>query len=155
MEAACREGGVEAHTISCQGPAARELIEGADAVIIATPTYRESYPGMLKTFFDTLPRGAAGEDGAPLAGKPVGIVMTGASPHHYLALNSLHGLLVGSYAALVAPVSVYGQDGQFDEDRGIADPALAERATLLGRTLVQLGRLLAPAPQLRALRPQI
>lgn len=44
--------------------AALALVEEAQAVVIATPLYKASYSGLLKTFLDLLPRSA-------LASKPV------------------------------------------------------------------------------------
>jgi len=36
--------------------AANELIETADAVVIASPVYKASYPGVLKAYIDLLPQ---------------------------------------------------------------------------------------------------
>lgn len=137
------------------GEVAGAALAAADAVVIAAPTYRETYPGTLKTFLDTLPRGARGEDAAPLAGKPVGVILTGASPHHFLATNSLHGLLSGGFAAFVVPVSIYAHHGQFDSEGLVRDLELSARAELLGRTLARVAELFRAAPELHELRPQI
>jgi FMN reductase len=60
--------------------AATELIEHSDAVVIATPLYKASYSGLLKTLLDLLPRTA-------LADKLVLPIATGGSPAHLLALD--------------------------------------------------------------------
>lgn len=57
-----------------------ELVEHAQAVIIATPLYKASYSGLLKSFLDLLPQRA-------LAHKPVLPFATGGSLAHLLALD--------------------------------------------------------------------
>ena len=56
-----------------------KIIE-ADAVVFGTPMYRGTYTGLLKNVFDLIPNDA-------LIGKPVGLIATGGSDHHYLALE--------------------------------------------------------------------
>ena len=146
---------VERHDALPENQPALAALERSDAVLFAAPTYRETYPGTLKSFLDSLPRGGRGEGTAPLAGKPVGIILTGATAHHFLALNSVHGLLTGGFAAFVVPVSIYAHHAHFGPDSTVTDPELRARAELLGRTLVTTARLLRGCPELRALRPQI
>jgi FMN reductase len=57
-----------------------ELVAHAQAVIIATPLYKASYSGLLKSFLDLLPQRA-------LAHKPVLAFATGGSLAHLLALD--------------------------------------------------------------------
>lgn len=63
--------------------ALREAIETADAVLIATPEYNASIPGVLKNALDwaSRPRGAA-----PLTDKPLAVV--GASPSRFGAVRA-------------------------------------------------------------------
>lgn len=63
--------------------ALREAIATADAVLIATPEYNASVPGVLKNALDwaSRPRGAA-----PLTGKPLAVV--GASPGRFGAARA-------------------------------------------------------------------
>lgn len=56
--------------------ALRERIRRADGLVIATPEYNFSIPGMLKNLLDWLSRG---ED-QPLAGKPVAILSAAIGP---------------------------------------------------------------------------
>ncbi len=56
--------------------ALRERIRRADALLIATPEYNFSMPGMLKNLLDWLSRG---ED-QPLAGKPVALLSATTGP---------------------------------------------------------------------------
>lgn len=66
-----------AHPAICE---ALELIEHAEAVVIATPLYKASYSGLLKTLLDLLPQ-------TGLAGKIVLPIATGGSLAHLLALD--------------------------------------------------------------------
>lgn len=56
--------------------AVRERIRRADAVVIATPEYNFSIPGMLKNLLDWISRG----DDQPLAHKPVAILTATPGP---------------------------------------------------------------------------
>jgi FMN reductase len=83
--------------------AALEKATAAAILVVGTPIYRASYTGQLKAFFDLLPRDA-------LAGSIVGLIATGASPAHMLAVD--HGLrpLVASLAGLSAARAIYATD---------------------------------------------
>ena len=60
--------------------AALGLIERADGLVIATPTYKSAYSGILKAFLDLMPQfGLAGKVVLPLA--------TGGSMAHVLAID--------------------------------------------------------------------
>jgi FMN reductase len=83
--------------------AALEKVTNARILVVGTPIYRASYTGQLKAFFDLLPRDA-------LAGSIVGLIATGASPAHMLAVD--HGLrpLVASLAGISAARAIYATD---------------------------------------------
>lgn len=58
----------------------KEIIQAlidADGILIGTPIYQASIPGVLKNLFDLLPPNA-------LQGKTVGLIVTAGSPRHYL-----------------------------------------------------------------------
>ncbi|MFC9006385.1 NADPH-dependent FMN reductase [Streptomyces microflavus] len=60
--------------------AAVEQVAQADGIVLATPTYKASFSGLLKTFLDLLPQfGFSGKAVLPLA--------TGGSTAHVLALD--------------------------------------------------------------------
>lgn len=59
---------------------ANALVAGADAVIVASPVYKASYTGVLKTFLDLVP-----EKG--LAGKVILPLFIGGSLAHLLAID--------------------------------------------------------------------
>jgi FMN reductase len=118
-------------------------IASADAVLIAAPVYRASFPGVLKNLLDITPVEA-------LQQKPVGIVAMGGSPHHYLAVDTQLRAVLTWFGALVAPTAVYLTGADFKDGQLASDNARGELSAL-PRTLVALaGRLdsaeLGPPP---------
>jgi FMN reductase len=81
-------------------PAVREAIAAvayADGVIVATPIYKASYTGLLKSYLDLLPENA-------LAGKVVLPVATGGTVGHLLAIDyALRPVLTALGADHVVP----------------------------------------------------
>lgn len=59
---------------------ALRLVENADAILIASPVYKASYTGVLKTFLDLLPQKG-------LAGKIIFPLFIGGSLAHLLAID--------------------------------------------------------------------
>lgn len=96
---------------------ALDAVRDASLIIAATPVYRATYSGLLKTFFDLL-----GTD--HLAGKPAVAIATGASPDHSHALGSGLVPLFESVGARVV-ASVYAVDAEFEDGEPVA--ALVER----------------------------
>ncbi|SDK55238.1 FMN reductase [Nonomuraea maritima] len=76
---------------------ARELVTGADVLVVASPTYKGTYTGLLKAFLDGLPsRALAGTVALPL------LVM--GDPRHALAVEvHLRPLLVELGALVPTP----------------------------------------------------
>lgn len=69
----------------------------ADGVVVASPVYKASYSGVLKTLLDLLPQFA-------LAGKVVLPVLTGGSPAHVLAVDyALRPVLSSLGASHIVP----------------------------------------------------
>jgi FMN reductase len=128
-------------------------VERADAVVIGSPIYRASFAHPLKVFLDALPRGMWGETQAPLQGKAVAIVATGASLHHFLALDDLRNVLAGFFAAHVVPPGLYVPREGFGDDGLLIEP-YAGQARLQGEALRELQRALAASSALRSLTPQ-
>jgi FMN reductase len=82
-------------------------------VVASSPTYRATYSGLLKTFFDLLPPDSLkGKIGIPL--------LTGGSLSHQLAVDHAFRPLFASLGATVGR-GVYGYDAQFKNG---PDPAL-------------------------------
>jgi len=122
--------------------AAVGLIAAADAVLIAAPVYRASYPGVLKNLLDIAPVEA-------LQNKPVGIVAMGGSAHHYLAVDNQLRQVLAWFGALMAPTGIYLTGSDFRDGKLESEAARKDLATL-ARTLLALARLdpasLGPAP---------
>jgi FMN reductase len=118
-------------------------ISAADAVLIASPIYRATYPGVLKNFLDQLPVDA-------LMNKPVGIVSMGGSPHHYLAVDSHLRLVLAWFGALSMPTAVYLTGKDFTEGKLSSETAEKDLRTL-AEALVETaealkGKNLGPTP---------
>lgn len=84
-----------------------DKIVEADALIVGTPMYRATYTGILKNVFDLIPNDA-------LYGKPVGIVATGGSDHHYLAIEHELKPLIGFFQGLALPGGVYAKNEDYE-----------------------------------------
>lgn len=116
--------------------------ECADAVLIASPVYRGSMPGVLKNLLDLVPLEA-------LRGTPVGLVVVGATTHHYLGVDRHLRDVLSWFGALALPVSVYLTNDDFGAS-GLDEAAQAVLCDLAG-ALVQTARftragLEGPAP---------
>jgi len=116
---------------------AREQVAEARVVVVATPIYKASYSGLLKSFLDLLPQDA-------LRGKTVLALATGGSAAHLLALDYALKPVLAALGARHILDSVYAVDSQFaphavhghvahDEvvqriERALADAPVALRA---------------------------
>ncbi|GAA3725285.1 FMN reductase [Spinactinospora alkalitolerans] len=129
-----------------------DAVDGADGIVFAAPVYRARAAHSLKTFLDGLPRGMWGETTAPLQGKACALVLTGASWHHFLALDDLRGVLAGFFAAQVLSPGLYLPNDAF-VDRERLTAASADLAAAHGAALVDLARAVRESKALAALRP--
>ena len=119
-------------------------IKDADAYIIGTPMYRGSYTGMLKNIFDIIPNDA-------MMGKPVGLIATGGSDHHYLALEQeLRPLLIFFYAYVV-PGTVYINNRNISSSTYFVDKVL-EQLNILAKAVINLSNYL-PEDKLEVVGP--
>ncbi len=126
---------------------------GADAFVFGSPIYRASYAAPMKALLDRLPRGMWGEQSAPISGRAVVLVGTGASWHHFLGLDPLRSILAGFFAAHVLPPGLYVPAEGFDDERRLREP-FVELAARQGAALGELTEALASSPALRLLKPQ-
>ncbi|MFU8811691.1 MAG: NADPH-dependent FMN reductase [Balneolaceae bacterium] len=101
-----------------------DAIAGADLLIAGSPIYRGSYSGAFKNLFDLIPNDA-------LRGKTVGIVATGGSHHHYLAIDHLFRPLFSYFRAYVVPGGVYVSNSAYS-DGSITDEGIRSRLQNLG-----------------------
>jgi len=106
-------------------------IDGADAVVLATPVYRGSMTGTLKNLIDHTPTAA-------LRGKPVAIVAMGASDHHYLGAERHLRDVLAFFGALVCPTACYLSSRDF-EDGAVAERAAHELDETIASALVLAG----------------
>lgn len=110
-----------------------EQVSAADCIVLSTPIYRGSYTGALKNLLDHLPLEA-------LEGKAVGMLATGATDHHFLAMDlQLRGVLAW-FNAYQVPGSVYLTHADTIGDE--VSPAAAARLAELGRATVEMARCL-------------
>ncbi|MBB0243939.1 NADPH-dependent FMN reductase [Streptomyces alkaliphilus] len=108
-------------------PAVRAAVDAvalADGLIVATPLYKASYSGLLKTFLDLLPQ-------STLTGKTVLPLVTGGTRSHLLAIDyALRPVLVALGARHVV-------GGCFVLDRDI-EPGAAGGVTLAAEAELRL-----------------
>lgn len=82
-------------------------IKKSDAIIISTPVYQASIPGVLKNLFDLMPKDL-------LKNKPVGIICIAGTPKHYLVienqlkpiLNFMNADVVDKYIFIYSAMSI-------------------------------------------------
>ena len=127
-------------------------LDGADAVVLGAPVYRAASAAPLKQLLDLIPRDSE-ERRSPLVAKPVVIVHTAASDHHFLSLDGLRSVLTGFFAAYVVPPGLYVPRAAWGDDGVLAEP-YAQQARAQGEALVQLARSIQPGSALAAVRPQ-
>lgn len=105
----------------------KSILSG-DVFLIGTPVYRGTYTGALKNLLDHIPLSA-------LENKPVGLIATGATTHHYLIIDhDLRGVLAW-FNAYALPGSVYLESCDFKNNEVINKSQL-NRLKELGITLV-------------------
>jgi FMN reductase len=101
--------------------AAVALLKEADLLVIATPTYKGSYTGILKVLLDQLPSGA-------LAGKvAVPVVTAGVAPQAAAAEALLRQLLT-ELGADVADPGLPVVEAELSESPALAEKYAASRA---------------------------
>jgi FMN reductase len=155
--AGARSAGAETTLVDlADGPeaiAAAVALTGAhDAFVLGAPAYRAAPAAPMKAFLDLLPRGFWGETEQPITARAVSLVMTGATYHHYLALDSLRNIVAGFFAAHVLSPGLYVAAEGFAD--GAPTSKTTEAAAAQGRALVALARAVEASDDLRAIRPQ-
>ena len=106
----------------------------ADAYIIGTPMYRGTYTGILKNLFDLIPNDA-------MMGKPVGLIATGGSDHHYLALEHELKPLLGFFLSIILPGVVYANNDHYSQGE-IGSDELLIKLQQLGESIVNFHNIL-------------
>lgn len=115
-------------------------VEQADVLVVASPVFRGSYPGLFKHFFDLIHQDA-------LIDKPVLLAATGGSERHSLVIDHQLRPLFSFFQARTLPLGVYATDKDF-VDYQLHSETLRERAELAVQRalpLLQLARHTKPA----------
>jgi len=134
--------------------AALDLIVEADAYVVGTPVYRGSYSGALKNLLDMVPRGQWQGDVAPFENAAVGLVATGATDHHFLAVDQELRPAFAFFGAHAVGGATYASGDDFD-DGELVDADLRERLELLGEATVDLAAAIDESEALGSLGPAI
>lgn len=132
---------------------AQELVINSDAFLIGTPVYRGSYSGALKNLFDLIPRGKWQSPEAPLENRPVGLIATGATDHHFLSIAQELGPIIAFFGSYQVGSGVYVDASQFEENK-IVDEKIIERLETLGKATVELAQFIDKSSYLSTLGPQ-
>lgn len=123
-----------------QSPAIIEAIEqitNADAVVVATPIYKASYTGVIKTFLDLIPQKG-------LEGKVILPVAIGGTIAHLLALDYALKPVLASLGARIQLAGVYALDTQVqrnDDGSFVLAEELGQRLAAATEDFVQEIRL--------------
>ncbi len=133
---------------------ALDLIVDADAYVVGTPVYRGSYSGALKNLLDMVPRGQWQGDVAPFENAAVGLVATGATDHHFLAVDQELRPVFAFFGSHTVGGAVYATGDDF-EDGALVDEDLRDRLALLGEATVELSRAVEEGDALGSLGPAV
>lgn len=101
-------------------------ISAADLVVVASPTYKASYTGLLKLFLDRFGAGQLTGVGVPL--------MLGAGPGHELAVEYTLRPILSLLGAAIPTTGLYVTDSRYDDPSAYAD--WLERARPLVAALI-------------------
>lgn len=120
-------------------------IEQADVLLVGTPVFRGSVPGLFKHLFDLIAIDA-------LAGKPVLLAATGGSQRHALMLDHQLRPLFSFFQSLVLSSGAYATQEDFT-DYAITDAALKSRIELVVNQALPVLKGLFPTARLRTAEP--
>ncbi len=102
-----------------QAEAVIDEIVSADALVIGSPTFKGSYPGLFKHLIDLI-------DPHELRAKPIVITATGGGDRHALMVEHQLRPLFGFFMAHTLPTAVYASDRDFTDYKVSSEP-LASR----------------------------
>jgi FMN reductase len=98
-----------------------QRIVDADVLVVGSPTYKGSYTGLFKHFFDLV-------DPAALRGKPVVLAATGGGERHALIVEHQLRPLFGFFEAFALPTAVYASERDFADGVLVSEAILARAA---------------------------
>lgn len=118
--------------VSPAAEAARDLVLGAGALVVASPVFKATYTGLLKVFLDQFAAGSLG-------GRPAVAAMLGGSDRHRLAVE-VH------LRPLLAELGAHTLAGLY-----VTEQQLTELDAVLGQWWAQAGAFLpvVPGPALK------
>ncbi|MDE9544597.1 NAD(P)H-dependent oxidoreductase [Xenorhabdus bovienii] len=102
-------------------------IINAKVLVIGVPTYKASYPGMFKHFFDLLEPEA-------LSGKPIILSATGGSNRHALMLEYQLRPLFNFFKAITMPTAIYAVNSDY-KNYLLCESNLLDRISLATKEL--------------------
>jgi MsuE subfamily FMN reductase len=105
-----------------------DMVAAADAYVVGSPMYRGSYTGVFKNLFDLVPNDAP-------HGKAAGIVATGGSDHHFLAIEHQLRPLLSFFQMPTVPGGVYAQNAHFVNGRLVDETVLGNVRRLAEETV--------------------
>ncbi|AZO76152.1 FMN reductase [Mesorhizobium sp. M1D.F.Ca.ET.043.01.1.1] len=127
----------QARRFSDLDPSARNIVEqlsSAAVLVVGSPTFKGSYTGLFKHFFDLL-------DPSSLKGKPIILAATGGGERHSLVVEHQLRPLFGFFEALTIPTGIYASDRDFADGviiseaiRNRTEQAVIEACRLVGET---------------------
>jgi len=125
----------EARRLSDLSQPARVIVERlstATVLVAGSPTFKGSYTGLFKHFFDLL-------DPVALRGKPVILAATGGGDRHSLIVEHQLRPLFGFFEAMTMPTAIYASDNDYADGvlvseaiRVRARQAVGEACSLVG-----------------------
>ncbi len=116
---------------SPEAVAAGESTRAAGLVVLATPTYKASYSGLLKLFLDTFPAGSLSETVV------VPLTVAGGPAHRHLADIQLRPVLSELGAVVPAP-SFLLEESEFAGLDGLVDAYVQRYGGLLGAAVAAI-----------------
>lgn len=131
-----------------------QSVAEAQALVLASPTYRAEIAWPLKSLLDHMPRGFWGETSAPLQGKVCATVVTGASDHHFLGGDGVRAVLSSFFAVQLLSPGLYISNAHFIKRKRLDDKHHALALTH-GRALVDLAAAVTSSASIQALRPLV
>ncbi|BAV52586.1 NADPH-dependent FMN reductase (plasmid) [Mesorhizobium loti] len=125
----------QARRIGDLDPSARNIVEqlsNATVLVVGSPTFKGSYTGLFKHFFDLL-------EPTSLRGKPIILAATGGGERHSLVVEHQLRPLFGFFEALTIPTGIYASDRDFADGviiseaiRNRTEQAVVEACRLVG-----------------------
>jgi len=100
-------------------------IVSSDALIIGSPTFKGSYPGLFKHLIDLI-------DPHELRAKPIIITATGGGDRHALMVEHQLRPLFGFFMAHTLPTAVYASDRDFTDYKVSSEPLAARINEVVG-----------------------